>query len=232
MKQLRGFVVFAVVLLIGSALTAVAAAPRWGDSPIQADLIPAGDGGIVPTRHLISAPQQATQSPTATLTPTSTATGTPTATASATATEPPSIDVRIYDTTHLRQIDFLIYVIKNNEVYAGKSTYDPTRVVLSMENNVIFNSRIHTNDHRLYKIIGNRILPPESSNFADAVYSFEGDRFYRGSQTNDESRRIFTRRADKIYRGSSNNLADVVLSFEGDFDQLQPFLAIIADLRP
>lgn len=224
MKQLGGFVVFAVILLISSALTVAAATPRLGNPPIQGDLVPAGDGGIVPTRQLVSLPQQATQSPTATLTPT--------ATASPTATPTPSLDVRIYDTTHLRQIDFLIYVLKDNEVFAGKSTYDPTRVVLSLENNVIFNSRIHTNDHRLYKVIGNHILPSESTNIGDAVYSFDGDKFYRGSQTNDESRRIFTRRSDKIYRGSSNNFSDVVLSFEGDFDQLQPFLAIIADLRP
>ncbi|MSP14830.1 MAG: hypothetical protein EXR62_17950 [Chloroflexi bacterium] len=149
------------------------------------------------------------------------------------AADPPGgIDVRIYNGTQVNQLDHLLYVLKDNEVYAGKSSNDPAKVILSLEENTIFNSRTHTNDHRIFKLVGDHILPPESANFADSLYSFAGDNFYRGSQTNDECMRIFTRRGDKIYRGTSNELADVVMSFEGDFNQLQPFLVILADSRP
>ncbi|MSP11341.1 MAG: hypothetical protein EXR62_00145 [Chloroflexi bacterium] len=143
-----------------------------------------------------------------------------------------TVDVQIFDGNYLHQIDHLLYVLSNNEVVAGKRVNQPTRVVLSLSADVIYNSRIHTNDHRLYKIIGNHILPPESNSLSASIYSFDGDKFYRGSQINNESQRIFTRRGDKIFRGTSNDLADVVLSFQGDFEELQPFLVIIADLRP
>lgn len=143
-----------------------------------------------------------------------------------------TVDVQIFDGNFLHQYDHLLYELSNNEVYAGKRINDPTRVVLSLGGDVIYNSRIHTNEHRLYKIVGNHILPPSSNSLADSLYSFDGDKFYRGSQINNESQRIFTRREGKIFKGTSNDLADVVLSFEGDYQELQPFLVIIADLRP
>lgn len=142
------------------------------------------------------------------------------------------IDVCVYDGNNLRQYDHLLYIQRDNDVFASRFVLDPRLIVLSLQGDVIFSSRTHINSNRLYKIVGNHIMPPESTNIADALYSFEGDAFFRGPQTNDNSKRLFTRRGFRIYSGTSNSLDDVVITFEGDFDKLRPFLPILADLRP
>ncbi|MSP13828.1 MAG: hypothetical protein EXR62_12840 [Chloroflexi bacterium] len=140
-------------------------------------------------------------------------------------------DVRLYTGPANNQLDNLIYVVKDDEVYAGKSSNNPTKVVLSREGDFIFNSRAHVNDTRQYKIVGNRILLFSETDPAKTLYSF-GDTIYIGPQTNNVSAVAYTRRDNKIYKGNSNQLSDVVMSFDGDYNQLAPFLPILLDKQP
>ncbi|MSP14924.1 MAG: hypothetical protein EXR62_18445 [Chloroflexi bacterium] len=141
-------------------------------------------------------------------------------------------DARVYKGPNTNQLDALVYVLNNNEVYSGKNSSDRTKIVLSRENDVIFNSGTHTNDHRIYKVVDNHLLPAASANIGDAIYSWEGDNYYSGPATNNDSNRLFTRRENKLYKGTSNQLGDVVLSFDGDFSKLQTFLVILAAKNP
>ncbi|MBI3943010.1 MAG: hypothetical protein HY326_08355 [Chloroflexi bacterium] len=140
-------------------------------------------------------------------------------------------DVRLYTGPANNQLDNLIYVVNNNEVYAGKSSTNPTRVVLSREGDFIFNSRAHVNDTRQYRIQGNRILPWNETDPAKTLYTF-GDTIYIGPQSNNVNAVAYTRRDNKIYKGNSSQLSDVVMSFDGDYNQLAPFLPIILDKQP
>ncbi|MSP14701.1 MAG: hypothetical protein EXR62_17300 [Chloroflexi bacterium] len=141
-------------------------------------------------------------------------------------------DVSVYQGPNTNSLDNLIYVIGGTNVYAGKDASKPDKIVLSKEGDTIFNSATHTNEHRLYKVIDNHIVPANSASIADSIYTIDGDNFFSGPSSADNSKRIFTRRDDKIYKGTSSQLSDVVLSFSGDYGKLQNFLPIIADKRP
>ncbi|MSP14530.1 MAG: hypothetical protein EXR62_16445 [Chloroflexi bacterium] len=141
-------------------------------------------------------------------------------------------EARIFQASHFNQLDSLIYVYNNDEVYAGKVANDTGKVVLSRENDLIYNSHQHTNEHRLYRIVDNHILPARSTDVSLALYSWQRDNIYRGPSTSDESQRIFTRRGNKLYTGTSANIDDVVFSFDGDFTTLRPFLVLLAVDRP
>ncbi|MBI3943369.1 MAG: hypothetical protein HY326_10190 [Chloroflexi bacterium] len=139
---------------------------------------------------------------------------------------------RIYQASHFNQLDSLVYIYSNDEIYSGKVANDTGKIVLSRENDIIYNSHQHTNNHRLYRIVDNHILPANTTDVAAALYSWQGDNIYRGPSTTDESQRILTRRDNKLYSGTSTNIDDVIFTFDGDYLILRPFLVLLAENRP